>query len=201
MTVPNYGHQDVFRGQNNNVDIFPRLLEFLEERRKPRSVAGRREPQRPSRGDMWRRTNGEAEDSSTDVGEVRDGRRYLAQFAGRGRWVCRETGFRSILLQGAAFSGSPAHLCTPENQILGDVFGTDNDERAAGWRQTKGGEALEDRPSRNTRTSEVSPRAGKPGGRRLAVRVVRRSRGGKGSLYGHRSDVSPDGPRSSTRTS
>lgn len=30
---PNYGHQDVFMGQNCDVDIFPRLLEFLNEHR------------------------------------------------------------------------------------------------------------------------------------------------------------------------
>jgi cholesterol oxidase len=31
---PNYGHQDVFMGKNVHVDVFPRLLEFLEEHRK-----------------------------------------------------------------------------------------------------------------------------------------------------------------------
>lgn len=30
---PNYGHQDVFMGKNVSVDVFPRLLEFLEEQR------------------------------------------------------------------------------------------------------------------------------------------------------------------------
>jgi cholesterol oxidase len=28
---PNYGHQDVFMGKNNHVDIFPRLLQFLDK--------------------------------------------------------------------------------------------------------------------------------------------------------------------------
>nr|MBA3472068.1 alpha/beta fold hydrolase [Rubrobacter sp.] len=46
---PNYGHQDVFMGKNNHVDVFPRLLEFLDKHSsKPRSVAGRAESwQRP----------------------------------------------------------------------------------------------------------------------------------------------------------
>ncbi len=35
---PGYGHQDVFMGKNNHLDIFPRLLEFLDQHR-----AGRRE--------------------------------------------------------------------------------------------------------------------------------------------------------------
>jgi cholesterol oxidase len=30
---PNYGHQDVFMGKNCHVDIFPRLLKFLNEQR------------------------------------------------------------------------------------------------------------------------------------------------------------------------
>ena len=30
---PNYGHQDVFMGKNCHVDIFPRLLQFLEKHR------------------------------------------------------------------------------------------------------------------------------------------------------------------------
>ncbi len=30
---PEYGHQDVFMGKNNDKDIFPRLLTFLEEKR------------------------------------------------------------------------------------------------------------------------------------------------------------------------
>lgn len=30
---PGYGHQDVFMGKTNDVDIFPRLLQFLEEQR------------------------------------------------------------------------------------------------------------------------------------------------------------------------
>lgn len=32
-TFPNYGHQDVFMGKNCHVDIFPRLLKFLNEQR------------------------------------------------------------------------------------------------------------------------------------------------------------------------
>ena len=28
---PNYGHQDVFMGKNNHIEIFPRLLQFLEK--------------------------------------------------------------------------------------------------------------------------------------------------------------------------
>jgi cholesterol oxidase len=41
---PNYGHQDVFMGKNNHVDVFPRLLEFLDKHSsKPRSMAGRAE--------------------------------------------------------------------------------------------------------------------------------------------------------------
>jgi len=31
---PHYGHQDVFMGKNNHIDIFPRLLEFLNKHRK-----------------------------------------------------------------------------------------------------------------------------------------------------------------------
>jgi cholesterol oxidase len=38
---PRYGHQDVFMGQNVADDIFPRLLEFLEEHRAPRPVSAR----------------------------------------------------------------------------------------------------------------------------------------------------------------
>jgi cholesterol oxidase len=30
---PNYGHQDVFMGKNVHVDVFPRLLQFLEKHR------------------------------------------------------------------------------------------------------------------------------------------------------------------------
>jgi len=30
---PNYGHQDVFMGKNCHVDIFPRLVQFLEKHR------------------------------------------------------------------------------------------------------------------------------------------------------------------------
>jgi cholesterol oxidase len=30
---PNYGHQDVFMGKNNHVDIFPRLVQFLDKHR------------------------------------------------------------------------------------------------------------------------------------------------------------------------
>jgi lysosomal acid lipase/cholesteryl ester hydrolase len=37
---PGYGHQDVFMGKNNHIDIFPRLLEFLsQQRRAVRSAA------------------------------------------------------------------------------------------------------------------------------------------------------------------
>jgi lysosomal acid lipase/cholesteryl ester hydrolase len=35
-----YGHQDVFMGKNNHIDIFPRLLQFLDEQRR-RPVATR----------------------------------------------------------------------------------------------------------------------------------------------------------------
>lgn len=31
---PGYGHQDVFMGKNNHIDIFPRLLEFLKKHRR-----------------------------------------------------------------------------------------------------------------------------------------------------------------------
>jgi cholesterol oxidase len=30
---PNYGHQDVFMGKNCHVDVFPRLVKFLNEQR------------------------------------------------------------------------------------------------------------------------------------------------------------------------
>jgi len=30
---PNYGHQDVFMGKNNHVDVFPRLIKFIDEQR------------------------------------------------------------------------------------------------------------------------------------------------------------------------
>jgi cholesterol oxidase len=40
---PNYGHQDVFMGKNNHVDIFPRLLEFLDKHSGERQAAGRAE--------------------------------------------------------------------------------------------------------------------------------------------------------------
>jgi cholesterol oxidase len=33
LTYFNYGHQDVFMGKNNHIDIFPRLLAFLEKHR------------------------------------------------------------------------------------------------------------------------------------------------------------------------
>ncbi len=33
QVFPNYGHQDVFMGKNNHVDIFPPLLEFLSKHR------------------------------------------------------------------------------------------------------------------------------------------------------------------------
>lgn len=35
----NYGHQDVFMGKNVAVDIFPRLLQFLEKHRQPKVVS------------------------------------------------------------------------------------------------------------------------------------------------------------------
>jgi len=35
---PNYGHQDVFMGKNNHIDIFPRLLEFLSKHAEPRPM-------------------------------------------------------------------------------------------------------------------------------------------------------------------
>jgi cholesterol oxidase len=39
-----YGHQDVFMGRNNHLDIFPRLLQFLNKHRRPRmAVAGHKE--------------------------------------------------------------------------------------------------------------------------------------------------------------
>ncbi len=46
---PGYGHQDVFMGKNNHLDIFPRLLEFLNKHRQAPagripSAAARREP-------------------------------------------------------------------------------------------------------------------------------------------------------------
>ena len=31
VVFPNYGHQDVFMGKNNHIDIFPRLVEFLNK--------------------------------------------------------------------------------------------------------------------------------------------------------------------------
>lgn len=37
---PGYGHQDVFMGKNNHIDIFPRLLEFLNQHRQ--AAEGRR---------------------------------------------------------------------------------------------------------------------------------------------------------------
>jgi len=33
---PNYGHQDVFMGKNNHIDVFPRLVEFLNKHAEPR---------------------------------------------------------------------------------------------------------------------------------------------------------------------
>jgi cholesterol oxidase len=33
QVFPDYGHQDVFMGKNNHIDIFPRLLEYLEKHR------------------------------------------------------------------------------------------------------------------------------------------------------------------------
>jgi cholesterol oxidase len=35
---PNYGHQDVFMGKNNHIDVFPRLVEFLNKHAEPRPV-------------------------------------------------------------------------------------------------------------------------------------------------------------------
>ncbi|NEP55102.1 MAG: hypothetical protein F6K65_42495 [Moorea sp. SIO3C2] len=32
-TFPNYGHQDVFMGKNVAVDVFPRLVEFINDHR------------------------------------------------------------------------------------------------------------------------------------------------------------------------
>ena len=34
-----YGHQDPFMGKNNHVDIFPRLVEFLNKHRRDRAIA------------------------------------------------------------------------------------------------------------------------------------------------------------------
>ena len=36
---PGYGHQDPFMGKNNHVDIFPRLVEFLNKHRRDRAIA------------------------------------------------------------------------------------------------------------------------------------------------------------------
>jgi len=33
QTLPNYGHMDVFIGKNSHIDIFPRMLEFLNKHR------------------------------------------------------------------------------------------------------------------------------------------------------------------------
>lgn len=33
QVFPNYGHQDVFMGKNCHVDVFPRLLQFLDRHR------------------------------------------------------------------------------------------------------------------------------------------------------------------------
>ena len=35
QVFPNYGHQDVFMGKNCHIDIFPRLIEFLNKHSKP----------------------------------------------------------------------------------------------------------------------------------------------------------------------
>jgi cholesterol oxidase len=40
---PNYGHQDVFMGKNNHIDVFPRLVEFLNKHAEPRPAATRSE--------------------------------------------------------------------------------------------------------------------------------------------------------------
>jgi cholesterol oxidase len=45
QVFPNYGHQDVFMGKSNHVDIFPRLLEFLNERSRLRPATGERRKQ------------------------------------------------------------------------------------------------------------------------------------------------------------
>jgi hypothetical protein len=42
---PNYGHQDVFMGKNNHIDIFPRLLEFLNKHAEPRPATQLRREQ------------------------------------------------------------------------------------------------------------------------------------------------------------
>jgi cholesterol oxidase len=40
QVFPNYGHQDVFMGKSNHVDIFPRLLEFLNKHSRLRPATG-----------------------------------------------------------------------------------------------------------------------------------------------------------------
>ena len=42
---PNYGHQDVFMGKTNHIDIFPRLLEFLNKHAEPRPATRLRREQ------------------------------------------------------------------------------------------------------------------------------------------------------------
>jgi cholesterol oxidase len=45
QVLPNYGHQDVFMGKSNHVDIFPRLLEFLNKHSRLRPATGERRKQ------------------------------------------------------------------------------------------------------------------------------------------------------------
>jgi cholesterol oxidase len=45
QVFPNYGHQDVFMGKSNHVDIFPRLLEFLNKHSRLRLATGERRKQ------------------------------------------------------------------------------------------------------------------------------------------------------------
>jgi cholesterol oxidase len=45
QVFPNYGHQDVFMGKSNHVDIFPRLLEFLNKHSRLRPATGERRKQ------------------------------------------------------------------------------------------------------------------------------------------------------------
>jgi cholesterol oxidase len=40
QVFPNYGHQDVFMGKSNHVDIFPRLLKFLNKHSRLRPATG-----------------------------------------------------------------------------------------------------------------------------------------------------------------
>jgi cholesterol oxidase len=44
QVFPGYGHQDVFMGKNNHLDIFPRLLQFLQaQRNRAHSIASPRQ--------------------------------------------------------------------------------------------------------------------------------------------------------------